>query len=77
MEDYWNSGELSASAGQNIVLAVTMDTSDVKIKIGIVEPDEWLRYLYNCGAISHTFELTKTGSYAIFMVLEIAMLKLV
>ena len=70
LEDYWNSGEFSASAGQNIILQVSMDPADVKIKIGIVEPDGWLRYLYNCGAISHTFELTKTGSYAIFMINE-------
>ena len=66
----WNSGTFTASAGQEIVLLVSLVPNNVNIKIGIVEPDGWSRYLYNCGVISHTFKLTKTGNYAIFMINE-------
>ncbi len=66
----WNSGAFAASAGQEIVLNVSMDPDNVNIKVGIVEPDGWKRYLYNCGAINHTFKLTKTGTYYVFMINE-------
>lgn len=66
----WNSGAFSATAGQEIVVQVDIVPRNVNIKVGIAEPDGWLRYVYNCGVISHTFSLTKTGSYKVFMINE-------
>ena len=70
LDGNWNSGAFWATAGQEIVVQVTLVPKNVNIKIGIAEPDGWLRYLYNCGVISHTFILTKTGNYEVFMINE-------
>lgn len=67
LRDYWSSGQFYASAGQEIAVNVNMDPANVNIKVGIAEPDGWLRYLYNCGSINHAFQLDKTGSYIVFM----------
>lgn len=67
LDDYWGSGQFSASAGQEIAVSVSMDPTNVNIKVGIVEPDGWLRYVYHCGDINHTFKLDKTGNYVVFM----------
>lgn len=67
LSDYWGSGEFSASVGQEIAVSVSLDPANVNIKVGIVEPDGWLRYVYNSGDINHTFKLDKTGNYAVFM----------
>lgn len=47
-----------------------VQSNNVNTKIGIVEPDAWKRYLYDCCEITHTFQLTKTGNYAVFMINE-------
>ena len=67
LRDYWSSGQFYASAGQEISVSVSMDPANVNIKVGIAEPDGWLRYLYNCGDINHVFQLDKTGNYVVFM----------
>lgn len=68
LEGNWNSGVFTASAGQAIVVQVALVPNNVNIKVGIVEPDGWERYLYNSGVISHVFKLTKTGNYKVFMI---------
>ena len=70
LDGNWNSGLFRATAGQEIIVQVVLIPNNVNIKIGIYEPDGWARYLYNCGVISHTFNLTKTGNYAVFMINE-------
>ena len=66
----WTSGSFRASSGQSIAVSVHGTPSDVYLKVGIIEPDGWMRYVYNCGAISHTFALDQTGTYFVFVTNE-------
>ncbi len=63
----WISGGFQASVGQSIAVSVHADPTDVNLKVGIIEPDGWLRYVYNSGDISHTFVLDQTGTYFVFV----------
>ena len=66
----WRSGGFQASSGQSIAVSVHGTPSDIYLKVGIIEPDGWSRYVYNCGAISHTFALDQTGMYYVFVTNE-------
>jgi len=58
----WISGGFQASVGQSISVSVYGDPATVYLKVGIIEPDGRMRYVYHCGDISHTFRLDKTGT---------------
>lgn len=63
----WESGRFMATAEQEISMSVTCNPSNVKVKVGIKDPEGYLRYVYGEGNASHTFALTKTGEYSVFV----------
>lgn len=66
-DEIWTSGKFKAYSDQNIYVSVTGTPSNVKMKVGIVEPDGVWRYVYSSGNIAHTFKLTKSGDYDVFV----------
>lgn len=70
VNESWISGGFQASSGQSIAVSVHANPVDVNLKVGIIEPDGWMRYVYKCGYISHTFALDQTGIYYVFITNE-------
>lgn len=66
-DEIWSSGLFKASSDQNIFVSVTGTPGNVKMKVGIVEPDGVWRYVYSSGNIAHTFKLSKSGDYDVFV----------
>lgn len=66
-DEIWRSGKFKAYSDQNIFVSVTGTPSNVKMKVGIVEPDGVWRVVYSSGNITHTFKLTKSGDYDVFV----------
>jgi hypothetical protein len=48
-----------------ISVLVSISPSDVTVKAGIIDPDGAFRYVEGSGGLSHTFSLTKTGTYQV------------
>lgn len=63
----WSSGAFQASAGQVISVAVMPDPTTVQLKVGIFEPDGYLRYVLGTGNIMHDFVLNQTGQYFVIV----------
>ncbi|MBP3700740.1 MAG: M56 family metallopeptidase [Lachnospiraceae bacterium] len=57
----WSTGAFQASAGQVISVGVMPDLATVQMKVGILEPDGYLRYMMGTGNIMHDFALDQTG----------------
>jgi beta-lactamase regulating signal transducer with metallopeptidase domain len=61
----WRSGTFRATSGQAITVTVSITPSDVTVKAGIIDPDGAFRYAEGHDGITHTFSLTKTGTYQV------------
>jgi hypothetical protein len=61
----WRSGTFRATSGQVIGLTISITPSNVTVKAGIIDPDGAFRYAEGSGGITHTFALTKTGTYQV------------
>lgn len=61
------SSDFIASSGQSIVMSAIANPLSSQIRIGIVEPDGTLRYVSGKGSALHTFTLTKSGSYSVYV----------
>lgn len=61
----WRSGAFWASSGRTITVLVSIDPSDVEIKVGIVDPDGIYRYVPGSDVVNHPFPLTKSGFYQV------------
>lgn len=57
----------SRNSGDTIDVAGVVDPKDVTIQVGIIEPDNHLRYIDAKSSFSHTFKLTKKGSYKVYI----------
>lgn len=55
------------SSGDTITILALVDPEDAQVKIGIVQPDGTTRYLFVKSSMSHTFSLTQSGSYRVFV----------
>ena len=57
----------SRKSGDTIRVAGVIDPDNVTIQVGIIEPDDHLRYIDAKGSFAHTFNLTKNGSYKVYI----------
>lgn len=57
----------SANKDGTITVTVSVTPSNKSVRVGIIEPDGTKRYVTSSGTISHTFSLTATGSYRVFV----------
>ena len=57
----------SAYNGGYIRVELEMDPEDVTIHVGIVEPGGRKRYVIVSGSVSHTFSLTISGTYKVYV----------
>ena len=68
-----NNGCVSKSAqfykaeGSEIYVAVVMEPSDKYVKVGIIQPDTSICYVYSKGNIAHTFAVEQGGNYRVFI----------
>lgn len=53
--------------GDDLTVSVGVSPSDVYVKVGIVQPNGKWRYVYACGKIDHTFEITQNGRHKVFI----------
>lgn len=53
--------------GESIEVAGVIEPKDIAIQLGIIEPDNHLRYIDVKASFSHTFKLTKEGSYKVYI----------
>ncbi|MBQ9277897.1 MAG: M56 family metallopeptidase [Lachnospiraceae bacterium] len=56
-----------------IVISINADKSDldnneIKLELGIIEPDGVKRYIEGSSIINHTFEISKSGNYKIYII---------
>lgn len=58
---------LYCKSGQGIVVSCTFTPTSQDVRLGIIEPDGTRRFLQNSGSMSHTFALTKTGYYYVYV----------
>lgn len=61
------STEFYKSKGSEISVAVFIEPSDKYVKVGIIQPDTTIRYVYSKGSISHTFEVKQSGNHRVFI----------
>ena len=57
----------SRKSGDTIKVAGIVDPDNVTVQVGIIEPDDHLRYVNAKSTFAHTFELTKKGSYKVYI----------
>lgn len=57
----------SKKSGDVINVAGVVDPKNITVQVGIVEPDDHLRYIDAKGSFSHTFNLTKNGFYKVYI----------
>ena len=62
-----SSRNFTASAGQKIYMSSLASPSSARYKMGIITPDNTLRYVTVTGYGAHAFTLTSSGTYAIFI----------
>ncbi len=55
------------SSGGYITVSVSVEPTDLKVNVGIVEPNGGKRYITGSGRITHTFSLDQSGSYSVFV----------
>ncbi len=60
------SGKFYKNAGEGIAIVANVYPDTDKISVGIIQPDESVRYFYNNGAFGGTFKLTMSGYYRIY-----------
>lgn len=53
--------------GGYITVSVLVEPADLKVSVGIVEPDGGKRYITGSNIITHTFSLDQSGSYRVFV----------
>ena len=54
-------------SGDTVELAGVVEPKNITVQIGIIEPDDTLRYIHIKNSFAHTFKLTKKGSYKIYI----------
>ncbi len=55
------------SSGGYITVSVSVEPTDLKINVGIVEPNEGRRYVTGSDTIHYKFSLDQSGSYMVFV----------
>lgn len=60
-------GGFKANSGGKIAVAVGIAPNDKTVKVGILKPDKTVTYVKGTKYISHTFNVSKTGTYKVFV----------
>lgn len=55
------------SSGGYITVSISVEPTDLKVNVGIVEPDGGKRYITGSDTIYHKFSLDQSGSYMVFV----------
>lgn len=61
------SGTFKAYNGGTISIAVNVYPGTSTVKVGIVQPDGTRRYVKGSAGISHSFSLTQSGNYKVYV----------
>lgn len=56
-----------ASSGNSINVVVNIDPTDTTIRVGIVQPDGVRRYVEGDTTVGHSFALTQSGNYRVYI----------
>ena len=56
-----------ASSGNSINIAVNIDPPDTTVKVGICQPDGTRRYVNGATTVGHSFALTQSGNYRVYV----------
>lgn len=56
--------------GSEIYISVVLEPNDTFVKLGIIQPDASIRYIYSKGNIAHTFTIIQNGYYEVFIANE-------
>ena len=62
-----NLKSISISGKNMITVSLSISPTDKRVKYGIVTPEGNLRYVYGTGMCAHTFEVTQSGTYKIYV----------
>lgn len=54
-------------SGDTIDVGGIVDPRNITVQVGIIEPDNHLRYIDAKSSFSHTFKLTKKGFYKVYI----------
>ena len=57
----------SRNSGDTIKVVGIVKPDNITVQVGIIEPDNHLRYIDAKGAFAHSFKLTKKGSYKVYI----------
>lgn len=57
----------SKKSGDTIKVVGIVEPDNITVQVGIIEPDNHLRYIDAKSSFSHTFKLTKNGSYKVYI----------
>ncbi|MDE7318957.1 MAG: M56 family metallopeptidase [Lachnospiraceae bacterium] len=55
------------ASGGEITVSVSVEPTDLEVRVGIVEPDGGRRYITGSNRITHTFSLNQSGNYKVFV----------
>lgn len=61
------SGKFKVSSGQKIMLSASIAPNTQTCWIGIMDPHNNVRYVEGKGALSHSFAVSETGKYRVFV----------
>lgn len=64
------SNQLYKTEKSEIYISVVLEPVDKFVKIGIIQPDTSVRYIYSKGNIAHTFTIIQDGYYEVFIANE-------
>lgn len=63
----YQSKPISKQSGETIYINIDVLPADKSVEVGIIQPDNSMRYVKSYGSIVHTFTLTQTGNYTLFI----------
>lgn len=63
----YQSNTISKQFGGTILVSIDVLPGDKSVEVGIIQPDNSVRYVKSYGSIKHTFTLTQTGDYKVFI----------
>ena len=66
-QTYYRSKAISKSKGGTIRVNVDVTPTNKEVKVGIIKPNGTTTYVQGKGTIAHTFSISETGSYQVFI----------
>lgn len=63
----YRANPISKQSGGTLYIDINVEPGDQSVEVGIIQPDNSVRYVKSYGSIVHTFNLTQTGDYTVFI----------